>query len=145
MTAPRNTILVGDVRRRLTELPDASVDCVITSPPYMQLRDYGVAGQMGLEPTVDDWVNELRIVMRGVARVLRPTGSLWLNLGDSYSRHALVGAPPKSLLLGPERLSLAMLEDGWTLRTGDHALSAHFEHTLVITSGPPILLTGAAC
>ncbi len=69
-----------------------------------------------LEPTVDDWVGELRLVMRGVARVLRPTGSLWLNLGDSYSRHYRFGAPPKSLLLGPERLSLALIEDGWTLR-----------------------------
>jgi DNA modification methylase len=113
---PRNTVLVGDVRKRLAEIPDASVDCVITSPPYFQLRDYGVNGQLGLEPHVDDWVNELRLVMRGVARILRPTGSLWLNLGDSYSRHVRFGAPPKSLLLGPERLSLALIEDGWVLR-----------------------------
>ena len=101
ISVPRNTILVGDVRHRLAELPDASVDCVITSPPYFQLRDYGIDGQMGLEPTIDGWVSELRVVIRGVARVLRPTGSLWLNLGDSYSRHARFGAPPKSLLLAP--------------------------------------------
>ncbi len=113
---PRNVVLVGDARKRLADLPDASVDCVITSPPYFQLRDYGVSGQMGLEPNVDTWVDELRLVMRGVARVLRPTGSLWLNLGDSYSRHVRFGAPPKSLLLGPERLSLALIEDGWVLR-----------------------------
>ena len=113
---PRNTVLVGDVRERLAELPNASVDCVITSPPFFQLRDYGVAGQMGLEPTVDEWVDELRVIMRGVARVLKPTGSLWLNLGDSYSRHARFGAPPKSLLLAPERLALALVADGWTLR-----------------------------
>jgi site-specific DNA-methyltransferase (adenine-specific) len=116
MSPLRNTVMIGDVRERLSELPDASVDCVITSPPYFQLRDYGVSGQLGLEPDVDTWVEELRLVMRGVARVLRPTGSLWLNLGDSYSRHARFGAPPKSLLLGPERLSLALIEDGWTLR-----------------------------
>jgi site-specific DNA-methyltransferase (adenine-specific) len=113
---PRNTILIGDVRQRLAELPDASVDCVITSPPYFQLRDYGTGGQMGLEPTIDGWVSELRIVMRALARVLRPTGSLWLNLGDSYSRHSRFGAPPKSLLLAPERLAMALIEDGWTLR-----------------------------
>ena len=62
---PRNTVLIGDVRNRLAELPDASVDCVISSPPFFQLRDYGTSGQMGLEPTVSSWVNELRVVMRG--------------------------------------------------------------------------------
>jgi site-specific DNA-methyltransferase (adenine-specific) len=113
---PRNTVLVGDLRKKLAELPEASVDCVITSPPYFQLRDYGIKGQMGLEPTVNSWVEELRVAMRGVARVLRPTGTLWLNLGDTYSRHPRLGAPPKSLLLGPERLGLALIEDGWVIR-----------------------------
>ncbi len=116
ISVPRNTILIGDVRHRLAKLPDASVDCVITSPPYFQLRDYGIDGQMGLEPTIDGWVSDLRVAMRGVARILRPTGSLWLNLGDSYSRHAHFGAAPKSLLLAPERLATALIEDGWTLR-----------------------------
>jgi site-specific DNA-methyltransferase (adenine-specific) len=113
---PRNTILVGDVRERLAELPDASVDCVITSPPYFRLRDYQVENQMGMEPTVDGWVDELRLVLRGLKRVLKPTGSVWLSLGDSYSRHDRFGAPPKSLLLGPERLALKLIEDGWTMR-----------------------------
>jgi site-specific DNA-methyltransferase (adenine-specific) len=113
---PRNTVLVGDLRKKLAQLPEASVDCVITSPPYFQLRDYGIKGQMGLEPTVNSWVEELRVAMRGVARVLRPTGTLWLNLGDTYSRHPRLGAPPKSLLLGPERLGLALIEDGWVIR-----------------------------
>ena len=112
----RNRILVGDVRERLRELPDASVDCVITSPPYFQLRDFGMAGQLGLEPTVGDWVEELRVVLGGLVRVLKPTGSLWLNLGDTYSRHHRSGAPPKSLVLAPERLLLALAADGWIVR-----------------------------
>ncbi len=113
---PRNTILVGDAARRLRELPGASVDCVITSPPYFQLRDYGAAGQIGLEPQVDGWVAALHRVFAEVARVLKPTGALWLNLGDSFSRRHRYGAPPKSLLLAPERLVLALADDGWIVR-----------------------------
>jgi site-specific DNA-methyltransferase (adenine-specific) len=112
----RNAVVVGDIHACLKRLPRASVDCVITSPPYYQLRDYGVLGQIGLEDHVDGWVDELRLAMRGLARVLKPTGSVWLNLGDSYSRHARYGAPTKSLLLGPERLVLALVGDGWTIR-----------------------------
>jgi site-specific DNA-methyltransferase (adenine-specific) len=115
-TLPRNTILAGDVRERLAELPTGTVDSVITSPPYYQLRDYGVAGQLGLEPTVTDWVAGMRDVCRELARVLKPTGSLWLNLGDSFSRHARYGAPPKGLLLAPERLLIALAADGWIVR-----------------------------
>jgi site-specific DNA-methyltransferase (adenine-specific) len=113
---PRNTVLVGDVRERLRELPDNVVDAVITSPPYFQLRDYQAKGQIGLEADIDGWVDELRLVMRDVARVLKPGGSVWLNVGDSYSRHPRYGTPPKSLLLGPERLVLALSEDGWLVR-----------------------------
>jgi DNA modification methylase len=113
---PHNTILVGDALTRLRELPSASVDCVITSPPYYQLRNYGVAGQLGLEDTVDAWVESLQAVCREVARVLKPTGAFWLNLGDSYSRHLRYGALPKSFLLGPERLVLALVRDGWIVR-----------------------------
>ena len=116
MTLPRNTLLVGVATERLRQLPQGSVDCVVTSPPYFLLRDYGVEHQFGLEPTVEEWVNNLRGVVAEVARVLKPTGSLWLNLGDSYSRHARYGAPPKGLLLAPERLALALVEDGWVLR-----------------------------
>lgn len=113
---PRNRVLVGDVRARLSDLPSASVDCVVTSPPYFLLRDYGVKGQLGLEPSVSEWVDELRTVFRGVARVLKPTGSVWLNVADSYSRHDRLGAPPKSLLLGPERLATSLIADGWIVR-----------------------------
>jgi site-specific DNA-methyltransferase (adenine-specific) len=60
---PRNAILEGDAHEQLTKLPDAGVDCVITSPSYFQPRDYGVDGQMGLEPQVSEWVTVLRNVM----------------------------------------------------------------------------------
>jgi site-specific DNA-methyltransferase (adenine-specific) len=114
--APRNVVLVGDVRKELERLPDDSIDCVVTSPPYFQLRDYGMSNQMGLESSVDQWVDELRVVMGGIARVLKPSGSVWLNLSDSFSRHERYGAPPKSLLLGPEQVALALVRDGWTVR-----------------------------
>ncbi|MEO1060549.1 MAG: site-specific DNA-methyltransferase [Actinomycetota bacterium] len=116
MSLPRNTVLVGDALEQLRRLPDASVDAVITSPPYFQLRSYGTDGQYGLEAHVDDWVGRLHDVCQEIRRVLVPTGSLWLNLGDSYSRHDRSGAPPKSLLLGPERLVLALVAGGWRLR-----------------------------
>lgn len=113
---PRNTILTGDARLRLRQLPADSIDCVITSPPYYRLRDYDAPGQLGLEDTVEAWVANLRAVAVELARVLKSSGSLWLNLGDSYSRHARYGAPPKSLFLAPERLLLALGADGWTVR-----------------------------
>lgn len=116
MTRARNRILVGDARTVITSIPAASIDTVITSPPYYALRNYGTTNQIGLEADIDGWVDELRTVMRGVARVLKPTGSVWLNLGDTYSHHASTGAPAKSLLLGPERLALALIADGWTIR-----------------------------
>ena len=81
-------ILIGDVRDRLAELPDESVHCVVTSPPYWGMRDYGVAGQLGLEADFRDYIAELVAVFRDVRRVLRRDGTLWLNLGDSYATGA---------------------------------------------------------
>jgi site-specific DNA-methyltransferase (adenine-specific) len=89
---------------------------VMTSPPYFRLRDYRVDGQFGLEPTIEEWVDHLRPVLAECARVLVPTGTLWLNLGDTYSTRPAEGAPRKSLLFGPERLSLALIADGWIVR-----------------------------
>ena len=79
------TILEGDCRELLKTLPDASVNCCVTSPPYWGLRDYGVDGQIGLEQTPEAYVAELVAVFREVKRVLRDDGTLWLNLGDSYA------------------------------------------------------------
>ena len=78
-------ILDGDVRDRLRDLPDASVQCCVTSPPYYGLRDYGVPGQIGLEPTLAEYIANMVAVFREVRRVLRDDGTLWLNIGDSYA------------------------------------------------------------
>ena len=77
-------LIVGDSRVILPTLQDCSIDCCITSPPYFGLRDYGIDGQIGLEPTPDAFVAEMVGVFREVRRVLRDDGTLWLNLGDSY-------------------------------------------------------------
>ena len=116
MRLPRNQIIEGDVRHVLPTLPESSVDCVITSPPYFALRNYGTDDQIGLEASVERWVEQLVDVVEASGRLLKPTGSLWLNLGDSYSRHQSAGAPAKSLLLGPERIVLELTRRGWTVR-----------------------------
>jgi DNA modification methylase len=136
------SILIGDCREKLRELPDTSVHCCVTSPPYFGLRDYGVDGQMGLEPTPDEFVAGMVEVFREVRRVLRDDGTLWLNIGDSYSAKAgqrkatdkaglkqqsnvaSTGAPSrcveelggKQLIGVPWRLAFALQADGWTLR-----------------------------
>lgn len=134
----RVTLHVGDVREVLATLPDASVNCVVTSPPYFGLRDYGHEGQIGLEATPDDFVAAMVAVFRDVRRVLRDDGTLWLNLGDSYSQGGngaghdgskqrtnpganvapkrTAGFGPKQLLGIPWRVALALQADGWTLR-----------------------------
>jgi len=134
-------ILVGDCRRRLLDLPDRSVHCVVTSPPYWALRDYGAAGQLGLEATPDAFVASLVAVFREVRRVLRDDGTLWLNLGDSYAtRWATIrpdsargirgeengrtrregpapgGLKDKDLVGIPWRAAFALQDDGWWLR-----------------------------
>lgn len=81
-------IINADVLAGLAELPDESVHCVVTSPPYWGLRDYGVEGQIGLEPTPEAFVARMVEVFREVRRVLRKDGTCWVNLGDSYSTHA---------------------------------------------------------
>jgi len=114
---PRNQVIEGDALAVLPRLAAASVEAVITSPPYFRARRYGAgSGELGQERAIDDWVAALRSVSGEVARVLVPTGSYWLNVGDLYSRRIELGAPPKSLLLGPERLIRSLLADGWIVR-----------------------------
>ena len=79
-----NRIIRGDAFERLREIPAASVDCCVTSPPYYQLRDYGVEGQIGLEETVEEYIGKLVEIFREVRRVLKKDGTLWLNIADSY-------------------------------------------------------------
>lgn len=80
-----NKIHQGDALDLLRQLDNKSINCCITSPPYFGLRDYGVEEQLGLEKTPDEFVNNLVKVFREVRRVLKPDGTLWLNLGDSYA------------------------------------------------------------
>lgn len=77
--------ITADVREGLAEIDDDSIDCCVTSPPYWGLRDYGVAGQLGLEPTLGEHLDVMVVVFREVRRVLKPEGSLWLNYGDCYA------------------------------------------------------------
>ena len=135
-------ILKGDCRDVLRTLPAESVDCVVTSPPYFGLRDYGVTGQIGLEASPSAFVDELASVCSDVRRVLRPKGTLWVNLGDSYasswpcSRRNQIGAgslangkrearaprmgddlKEKDLIGIPWATAFALRLDGWWLRS----------------------------
>lgn len=113
---PRNRIILGDALTRLQSLPDGSIDCIVTSPPYFRLRDYDADGQIGLERHVDHWVEQLAAISEQVRRVLVPTGTFWLNLGDTYSSHPSQGAERKNLLMAPERLALRLQQSGWIIR-----------------------------
>ena len=99
----------GDVLDTLREMPPQHVDCVVTSPPYWGLRDYGHAGQLGAEKTVGEYVQNMVSVFREVKRVLKDDGTLWLNLGDCYDNGNLVGVP--------WRVAFALQDDGWILRS----------------------------
>lgn len=82
------TILIGDVRERLKQLPSDSIHCCVTSPPYWGLRDYGVDGQIGLEASPAEFIATMVEVFEEVRRVLRPDGTCWVNMGDSYATGA---------------------------------------------------------
>jgi site-specific DNA-methyltransferase (adenine-specific) len=114
---PRNVVIEGDAAAVLRRLASESVDACIGSPPYFRLRRYTESpAELGTEETIAEYVAGLRMVCREMHRVLKPTGSLWIVIGDSYSRHERFGAGPKSLLAAPERVILALLADGWILR-----------------------------
>ncbi len=80
-----NRIIIGDALESLKQVPDEKVDCCVTSPPYYGLRDYGVAGQIGLEETPDEYIDRLVDIFREVRRVLKPDGTLWVVIADSYA------------------------------------------------------------
>lgn len=82
---PSVTLWLGDAKQVLAQMPEDSVDCIVTSPPYYGLRDYGVVGQIGLEETPQEYVTRLVSVFHEAARVLKADGTLWLNLADSYA------------------------------------------------------------
>ena len=115
-----NRTHVGDCRELLKQMAadGVRVQTCVTSPPYFGLRDYGVEGQIGLEPTPAEYVERMVDVFRAVRDVLTDDGTLWLNLGDSYSSGGRKdGAKPKDLLGIPWRVALALQADGWYLRS----------------------------
>ena len=109
-------VLVGDAREQMRTLPDATVNTVVTSPPYWGLRDYGQDGQLGQEATPEEFIEAMVDVFREARRVLRDDGTLWLNLGDTYAKN-VDGESPKSLVGIPWRVALALKADGWILRS----------------------------
>lgn len=136
-------IICGDALKILKTIPSESIDCVVTSPPYWALRDYGVSGQIGLEPNFEEYLNKLILIFDEIKRVLKPLGTCWVNFGDTYANKTKGGhrnksqgnmidslpkrvtfeklktslsVPPKSLCLIPSRFAIRMIERGWILR-----------------------------
>lgn len=138
-----NKIICGDSLKVLKTFPDESFDCVVTSPPYWALRDYQVKGQIGLESSIEEYLEKLIAVFDEIERVLKPAGTVWVNFGDTYANKTKGGhrnklqnniydsltrratipklkveltVPAKSLCLIPSRFALRMIERGWILR-----------------------------
>ena len=139
-----NKILQGDVRNVLRKLPGESVNMVMTSPPYWALRDYGVKGQLGLEPSYEEYINNLCDIFEEVKRLLKEDGTCWVNIGDTYSgsgtpssserknlevrkikagafpktkpNWSKLGFPKKCLVMIPLRFAIEMVNRGWILR-----------------------------
>jgi DNA modification methylase len=125
----------------IKKIPDNFIDCIVTSPPYWKLRDYGVEGQMGQEETPQEYVNTLVFVFKEIRRILKPEGTVWLNLGDTYTgggrgqgsklskiqktnKGSLLppiktpkGFKRKDLCMIPARVAIALHDDGWYLRS----------------------------
>lgn len=138
MNIPINKILQGDSLTVLKTLPSESIDLVVTSPPYWNMRDYKIAGQLGLENTFGEYLAKLLEVFKEVKRILKPAGNCFVNLGDTYGTgsgkdenrvHAKQGSLKgwidgrsavsgyeKSLLMLPERFAIGMIEQGYKLR-----------------------------
>lgn len=137
---PKNLcrIITGDARTALENFDDNHFDCIVTSPPYWGLRDYGVDGQIGAENTVDQYISDLVQVFREARRTLKNDGTLWLNIGDSYTSGGRTwrdadsknkgramdyraptpeGLKPKDLIGIPWKLAFALQQDGWYLRS----------------------------
>jgi len=133
-----SVIFEGDALHTLQQLPSESVQCVVTSPPYWGLRDYNIQGQIGLEPTLSQFLNHLIAVFNEVKRVLKKDGTLWLNIGDGYTSgnrgyrakdkknparamsqrpDTPEGLKPKDLVGIPWKLAFSLQGDGWYLRS----------------------------
>jgi len=136
--APQCAVVVGDALTVLRDVPDCTFRCCVTSPPYWGLRDYGIAHQIGAERDLTQYVRHLVDVFREVRRTLTDDGTLWLNLGDSYTSGGRTwrakdrknparamgyrpdtpeGLKPKDLIGVPRRVAFALQDDGWYLRS----------------------------
>ncbi len=110
-------IAVGDAREKLRLIRDESINCCVTSPPYWLKRDYSAGPQeIGREPTIQEYIDSLLLVIDEVYRVLAPHGTFWLNLGDTYLTRNSSELPNKSLCLLPYRVAIAMADRGWIIR-----------------------------
>lgn len=137
-------ILHGDSLPVLRTLADSSVHCCVTSPPYYGLRDYGVEGQIGLEDSIEEYIEKLSVIFKEIHRILDAKGTVWLNLGDSYAKAGIsglgvkgksstldgaensaylktkkqipAGLKPKDLIGIPWRVAFRLQSDGWYLR-----------------------------
>src|SRR5437870_355296 len=144
MKLPTNQLLQGDTFEVLKTFPNDCIDCIITSPPYWGLRDYGVEGQIGLEPTLQEFLDRIIAITAELRRVLKPTGTMWWNHGDNYGTGSGAGVRTgkqatnrgtqnfqdwqkngkpavkgyeKSLMLQAHRLVIRMIdEQSWILR-----------------------------
>lgn len=137
-TQSGSAVYIGDALKVLPTLPEETFRCCVTSPPYWGLRDYGVPGQIGAEEELDDYLSRLVHIFREVKRVIAEDGTLWLNIGDSYTSgnrtwrdndrknpaRAMSYRPPtpeglksKDLIGVPWRLAFALQKDGWYLRS----------------------------
>ncbi|MFA4947122.1 MAG: site-specific DNA-methyltransferase [Candidatus Krumholzibacteriia bacterium] len=133
-----STVIQGDAEAILKSIPNSSFRCCVTSPPYWGLRDYGIRGQIGAEENPNDYISRLVAVFEEIRRVLMPDGTLWLNVGDSYTSgnrgyrapdkknpiramsyrpRTPDGLKPKDLVGIPWRLAFALQENGWYLRS----------------------------
>lgn len=131
-------LIEGDAVLALRALPENSIQCVVTSPPYWGLRDYGIDGQVGLEETMPQFINQLVTIFKEVKRVLKVDGTMWVNMGDGYTSgnrgyraadkknparamsvrpNTPEGLKPKDLQGLPWRLAFALQDDGWYLRS----------------------------
>lgn len=139
VTPPKGCqIICTDALSALSKVPDKTFRCCVTSPPYWGLRDYGNQHQIGAEPKLQDYINSLRIVFNEVRRTLTDDGTLWMNIGDSYTSGGRTwrdedkknkgramnyraptpdGLKPKDLIGVPWRLAFALQEEGWYLRS----------------------------
>lgn len=137
-TITRSLVIESDAALALKRLPSESVQCIVTSPPYWGLRDYGIKGQIGLEAKLEQYISRLTAIFSEAKRVLKNDGVFWLNIGDGYTSgnrgyrapdkknparamnvrpDTPEGLKPKDLLGIPWRLAFALQADGWYLRS----------------------------